>query len=388
MAIRSDVYGYLVPRLRNHPLLWKVAKEVHSLPGLARHSAAHYVPQLIGPQPRKLHLAVTAYCNLRCIGCRYGRDFMPNSQLELPMVRDLLDDAKAVGVETARLYGGEPLLHRDLPKMVEHSVALGLRTYVTTNGILLKEKIDDLYNAGLREISIGFYGVGGEYDQYVQRPAQFDRLERGVAYLRQRYGRKVQVHLNWLLMRPSCNMVALGQAYDFAERYDLSLRVDLVHYSLPYFTEGPDRVLQFRPEDQRQIELVVSELIRLKQERPERISDTLRHLRSIPDWLLKGPDMRVPCDAYRLLWVGADGTTQLCYVTFRLGNLHETRLRDMMFTHTHRQAARDAYALNCPNCHCDASDRINKDFSSRLKYGTRQQFETGSHGSPIAVEPA
>ena len=161
-----------------------------------------------------------------------------------------------------------------------------------------------------------------------------------------------------------------------------------MHYSLPYFTEGPDRMLQFRPEDRGQIERVVSELIRLKQEHPERISDTLRHLRSIPDWLMKGPDMRVPCDAYRLLWVGADGTTQLCYVTVRLGNLRDMRLRDMLFTHAHRQASRDAYALNCPNCHCDASDRINKDFSSRLKYGTKQQFEVEGYGSPSAVEPA
>ena len=52
------------------------------------------------------------------------------------------------GSTTVRLYGGEPLLHRDLPKMVEHAVALGLRVDVSTNGILLKEKVDDLYGAG------------------------------------------------------------------------------------------------------------------------------------------------------------------------------------------------------------------------------------------------
>jgi cyclic pyranopterin phosphate synthase len=87
--------------------------------------------------------------------------------------------------------------------------------------------------------------------------------------------------------------------------------VSLIHYSLPYFTEGPDQELQFRPEDRAAIERAVAELIRMKQRRPELIQQSLMALRSIPDWLLKKADMRVPCDRYHLLWVGADGTVQL-----------------------------------------------------------------------------
>src|SRR5262245_43654336 len=88
--------------------------------------------------------------------------------------------------------------------------------------------------------------------------------------------------------------------------------------------------------DGERIENVVAELIRLKGEHPQRFNDTLPHIRSMPDWLTKGPDMRVPCDAYRMIWVGADGTVKMCYVTF-------TRLRDLMFTPAHQQAARGAY---------------------------------------------
>ena len=95
----------------------------------------------------------------------------------------------------------------------------------------------------------------------------------------------------------------------------------------------------------------------------------------MPDWLLKGPEMRVPCDAYQMTWVGADGTVKLCYVTFTLGNLHQTRLRDLMFTPAHDQAAKDAYQLQCPNCHCEASTRIKKHLPSRLRYATAQPFE-------------
>jgi len=69
-----------------------------------------------------------------------------------------------------------------------------------------------------------------------------------------------------------------------------------------------------------------------------------------------------------MLWVGADGSVQLCYVTFPLGNLHERRLRDLLFTRAHHAAARGAYALDCPNCHCRYDLRVRKDRSLAAKY--------------------
>ena len=199
--------------------------------GLAHHTLAQVVPQVIQPRARKITIAVTAYCNLRCIGCRYGRDFMPGEQLPLPLVASLLEDAADAGIRTVRLYGGEPLLHRALPEMVRRAVSLGLSTYVTTNGLLLKQKIDALYEAGLRNITIGFYGTATDYDVYVQRDHRYHLLEESVAAVRDRYGSSVSMQLNYLLMRPSCTMQALHNAWNFAERYDLE------------FTTGSDPLL-------------------------------------------------------------------------------------------------------------------------------------------------
>jgi cyclic pyranopterin phosphate synthase len=335
---------------------------------LARHTVARVIPQVIQPDPRELYITLTAQCNLRCIGCRYGRDFMPGSELSWDQVRDLLDDAKQCGIKNVRLYGGEPLLHKDLPRIVERAVNLGLTTYVSTNGILLKQRFDDLYAAGLRTLSVGFYGTGEEYNRYVQRRDHFTRLDAGLAHIRERYGMDVDLSLGWVLMRPTCSLRSLQETWAFAKRYSAPLGVSLIHYSLPYFTEGPDRCLQFVPEDRPRIEEVVAELIRLKNERPDLLPQSLPSLRSIPDWLLKGPGMKVPCDRYRLIWVGADGTVQLCYVTFKLGNLHEKRLSQMLFTAEHSQACRQAFALNCPNCHCSYHNRVDRDLYSFIKY--------------------
>jgi cyclic pyranopterin phosphate synthase len=302
------------------------------------------------------------------MGCRYGRDFMPGQQLSWPMVRDLLDDAKKVGIWSVRFYGGEPLLHPELSRMVDYATQLGLQPYVTTNAVLLRDKIDELYAAGLRQLTIGFYGVGAKYDGYVQRKDRFAQVEAGIAAVRERYGMDVTLRINWLLMRPSCNLEDLHAAWRFAERYSLPIQVDLIHYSLPYFTDGLDHELQFRSEDRRAIERVVAELLRLKAARPEMFNQSAVGLRSIPDWLMQGPEMKVPCDSYEMLWVGADGTVQLCYVTFKLGNLHETRLIDMLFGPEHQRAARNSYALACPNCHCHYDRRVRKHAPSARLY--------------------
>lgn len=286
----------------------------------------------------------------------------------MSIIKPLLEDASEAGVRTVRLYGGEPLLHKDLPEIIRIAKGLQLNPYVTTNAILLGEKIDVLFEAGLRTATVGFYGDGASYDDYVQRSGSYDRLDRSIATVRHRYGNEVKLQINFLLCRPSCTRDSVRSALEFAERYETKLQVDLVHYSLPYFTEGPDHELQFTPADRDRLDSVVEELLNFRRRRPDLYTEAEASIRSIPDWALKGPAMRVPCTAYRILWVGADGTVQLCYVTFKLGDLYQQRLRDMLFTKEHKQAARDAFLLNCPNCHCQRFERIETHKASLKMY--------------------
>lgn len=368
MTLQQRLRRFVGDRVRSSPGLYNLAKGLENRFERYRHSVATTLPNTIKPRPYKIMIAVTAQCNARCHGCRYGRDFMVGEQLSLRMVEGVLEDAAAAGYYSIRLYGGEPLLHSDLPQMVRRCIELGMRPYVTTNGALLEHKIDALFGAGLRDLTFGFYGVGTAYDDYTQCPGLFERVERGIALTRERYGSRVDMQMNWLLMQPTASLAALHDAVVFAERYGMAIRVDLVHYSLPYFQEGEDRWLQFGPEDRPRIEKIVDRLVQLKREKPALLNHTIPGLRSIPDWLIKGPNMKVPCTAYEMVWIGADGTVQMCYVTFKLGNLHEKRFRDIIFTEGHRCAARDAFQLNCPNCHCSSNERVMRHAPSLRKY--------------------
>ena len=368
MKARAIAKKILKPVLRKKGKLKTALRETDIYLDLLRHTVAQKLPQLIQPDPRKLYITLTSDCNYRCKGCHYGRDFMPGHTLPLPVVKDLIEDAKEAGFERVRLYGGEPLLHPHLPEIVKHTAGLGMNMWMTTNGLLLRKKIDSLVEAGLRQLSFGFYGLGSDYDRYVGRKGAFAVVEDGFNYTREKYGKSLFMHLDWLLMRPTCNPETIRATWEFAQRYEMPIYVNLIHYSLPYFTGMENEELQFFPEDRSFLEEMTAELLSFQEQRPDLFLNSRAGLRSIPDWLIKGPAMRVPCTEYHLIWVGADGTVQLCYVTFKLGNLHEKRLRDLLFTPEHKKAAQDAFQLNCPNCHCSYDARVLRHGPSRRLY--------------------
>ena len=335
-------------------------------------------PGLIRAETEKITIAITAHCNFRCVGCHYGRDFMPGAQLPLATFTDLIEDAAAAKVPAVRLYGGEPLLHPDVVRMVEITGEHSVGAYMTTNGLILDQKIDALHGAGLRKITMGYYGQGDAFDAYVQRPGRFHRLTESLDNVRRQFGPdQLELQFNFLLSRRSANAEAIEAARAFAERYDATMQVDVVHYSLPYFSEGPERELQFREEDADMVRGAIDHLLAIKARQPHMLSASAPAIASLEDWALKQQDMKIPCDARKLLWVGADGSVMLCYVTFPLGNLHQKRLRDMLYSPAHHQAAQDAFKLNCPNCHCESASRIEKHGPSLRKYTQRALDRAG-----------
>jgi cyclic pyranopterin phosphate synthase len=334
----------------------------------SKQALANHLPALIQPRPYKVMIAIMAGCNARCLGCRYERDFMLGQRLEYDAVVSVLDDLRDAGYYTVRLYGGEPTLHPELPRMIAAAGERGLRTYITTNGTTLTAQFERLYAAGLRDMSLGIYGIGAEYDEYTQRPGLFAKIERGLAHVRERHGAEIRMQMNCLVMRRSLRPGWLADMTTFARRFGMTMQFDLLHYSLPYFQEGPEGELKLQAEDRPQLEALVEEILALKRADPELVNADLPGIRSIPDWLMLGPEMRVPCNAAEMIWIGADGSVQLCYVCFPLGNIHERPLREILFGATHRRAAQDSFQLNCPNCHCSYNERVLRHGPSLRKY--------------------
>jgi GTP 3',8-cyclase len=118
----------------------------------------------LGRPIHDLRISVTDRCNFRCTYCMpkevFGRDFAflhRDELLTFEEIARLTRHFVAMGVRKVRLTGGEPLLRRDLERLVEQLAAIdGLDDIaLTTNGSLLTlEKARSLKAAGLRRITV------------------------------------------------------------------------------------------------------------------------------------------------------------------------------------------------------------------------------------------
>jgi GTP 3',8-cyclase len=131
----------------------------------ARQPAAHFsggkLADTRARPMRDLRISVTDRCNFRCVYCMpremFGADhpFLPYSAiLSFEEVTRLARIFVGLGVQKIRLTGGEPLVRRDLHRLVAMLAELDVEITLTTNGSLLAKQVDALKAAGLDRVTV------------------------------------------------------------------------------------------------------------------------------------------------------------------------------------------------------------------------------------------
>src|ERR1700761_1155606 len=131
-----------------------------------------------------LRISVTDRCNIRCVYCMpESVEFLPRaSLLSYEEITRFVRAATTVGIDKIRLTGGEPLVRRDLPRLVEQIVAIpGIKDVgLTTNGILLAPVAKELHDAGLRRINVSLDTMDpGRFVELTRRPG-FEQVIEGI----------------------------------------------------------------------------------------------------------------------------------------------------------------------------------------------------------------
>ncbi len=116
----------------------------------------------LGRPMRDLRISVTDRCNFRCVYCMpkdvFGPDyeFLPRADLlSFEEIARLARVFRGHGVEKIRLTGGEPLLRRNLERLVAMLAQIdGVELTLTTNGSLLARKARALRAAGLHRVTV------------------------------------------------------------------------------------------------------------------------------------------------------------------------------------------------------------------------------------------
>jgi len=130
-------------------------------------------------------LSVTDRCNLRCEYCMPEDEYqwLPREDLlHFEEISPLVDIFIAEGVDRIRLTGGEPLLRRDLPTLVQMIAAKpGLNDLaMTTNGILLADQVDALAAAGLKRVTVSLDTLRADRFKALTRSDELPRVHDGM----------------------------------------------------------------------------------------------------------------------------------------------------------------------------------------------------------------
>jgi GTP 3',8-cyclase len=131
-----------------------------------------------------LRISVTDRCNLRCTYCMPEEVvFLDKGELlSFEEITHFVRVAATLGIDKIRLTGGEPLMRRDLPRLVRMICAVpGIKDVgLTTNGLLLAQHAVELYDAGLRRINVSLDALDPARFRAITRRDGLEKVVEGI----------------------------------------------------------------------------------------------------------------------------------------------------------------------------------------------------------------
>ena len=133
-----------------------------------------------------LRISVTDKCNLRCVYCmpEEGLPWLKRDQLlTFEEIGSIVREMAALGLKKVRLTGGEPLVRKDLPRLVEMLRAIpGIEDLsLSTNAVLLAGSARALRDAGVDRLNVSLDSLRTErIDAIARRPGSADRIFAGL----------------------------------------------------------------------------------------------------------------------------------------------------------------------------------------------------------------
>jgi hopanoid biosynthesis associated radical SAM protein HpnH len=213
-----------------------------SVPLIQQYRVARYIigQKLRGNRkyPLVLMLEPLFRCNLACAGC--GKIDYPDEILNRRLsVDDCMQAIDECGAPVISIAGGEPLIHKEMPQIVQGFIQRKKFVYLCTNALLLEKRMDDYSPSPYLTFSIHLDGNRERHDASVCREGVYDKC---VQVIKEALGRGFRVTVNCTLFQGEGadeiagfmdDMMALGvegvtiapgYSYERAPRQDVFLK--------------------------------------------------------------------------------------------------------------------------------------------------------------------
>jgi hopanoid biosynthesis associated radical SAM protein HpnH len=183
------------------------------VPAIQQYKVARYIigQKLRGVKryPLVLMLEPLFQCNLECAGC--GKI---DHEQEILQKRMSVDDALAAvdecGAPMVSIPGGEPLLHKEMPQIVNGIIERKKFVYLCTNAMLLKKRLKDYTPSPYLTFSVHLDGLRERHDESVCQEGVFDRA---IEAIKEAKSRGFRVNIN-------CTFFDGEKAEDVADFFD------------------------------------------------------------------------------------------------------------------------------------------------------------------------
>lgn len=172
-----------------------------------------------------LRISVIDRCNLRCVYCmpEEGIESIPHDEiLTYDEILRICEIVSELGIRKIKITGGEPLVRKDIVNLIRDIKNIDKieQVTLTTNGILLHEMLDDLYDAGIDAINISLDTLNKDNFKKITRR---DGLEKVLMSIDKAYDLGIRVKINCLAIR-DFNLRELVEIASFTKDREIDVR--------------------------------------------------------------------------------------------------------------------------------------------------------------------
>lgn len=148
-----------------------------------------------------LRISLIERCNLRCSYCMPEEGVQLSPKSHLMTYEEIYEITKTFvkhGVTKIRLTGGEPLIRKDIPVILEKLATLPVELSITTNAIIIDKFIDVLKTNGVKSINVSLDSLDREKFKHITRRDEFEKVYNNILLL---VSEGFKVKVNAVLMK-------------------------------------------------------------------------------------------------------------------------------------------------------------------------------------------
>ena len=253
-------------------------------------------------RPLSVQFEVTLRCNAKCGFCDYWKTEAAAKEHEL---KSFADAARFFNPMLITFTGGEPTLRRDLEdivRTVSDAVHVKYISMITHGGMLTPERARSLWDAGINQLNISLDYLDGRHDVARGIPGLTDKIMRNVPAIRAKGVDNVR--FNTVIKDDNLDQILpiVDRAIELGAGVNFSVYTD---------NKNGNTAHLLRPEQMKELDVVISELLARKRRKRGVIVNSDYYLEQIPKYARR--ELTDPCHAgIRTIHVSPTGHVKRC----------------------------------------------------------------------------